>query len=50
MVDSSATRLPFRVSQQAGGEGDEEVVGAGGYRLPVLAQGARDRGMLLVLV
>ena len=30
MVDSSATRLPFRVSQQAGGEGDEGVVGAGG--------------------
>ena len=29
MVDSSATRLPFRVSQQAGGEGDEGV-GAGG--------------------
>lgn len=29
MVDSSATRLPFRVSQQAGREGDEGV-GAGG--------------------
>lgn len=44
MVDSSATRLPFRVSQQAGEEGDEEGVEGGTGFLPWGREQGREGG------
>lgn len=47
MVDSSATRLPFRVSQQAGGEEHEgAVMGAQASFLSAGSTGYRDAACL----